>query len=278
MGEGRRGRSPAARRRRAAVRPFAGSSPSSTSTATARSCAELAAVFPPGRPIVEARPALCQLIHSTFDFDPPFTDVSTPLSVVLDGAAGRVPGLRPRRGRACARSGLAARYVSGYIGTDPPRSAAGADAPMPGARCGCRARLDRLRPHQRPPAGRPPRDRRVGPRLRRRHAGPRRRHRPAARQTLEVSVDVRRPDHECFERPSGAVAAPPACLAELDGRCTVADAASAPSRPRPPPLVTREFVAVTVATGAFFVYVGMLVPLLPPSSRTSWAAASSASG
>src|ERR1700754_1477380 len=30
-----------------------------------------------------------------------------------------------------------------------------------------------------------------------------------------------------------------------------------------PRLVTKPFVAVTAATGAFFVYVGMLVPLLP---------------
>ena len=28
-------------------------------------------------------------------------------------------------------------------------------------------------------------------------------------------------------------------------------------------LVTKEFVAVTLATGAFFVYIGMFVPLLP---------------
>ncbi len=38
------------------------------------------------------------------------------------------------------------------------------------------------------------------------------------------------------------------------------------SRPQPAGttrLVTKPFVAVTAATGAFFVYVGMLIPLLP---------------
>ena len=84
-------------------------------------------------------------IYETFEYDPTFTDVSTPLSAVLDGAARRVPGLRPpRRRAACGRSGLAARYVSGYIETDPPP---GRDAPAsaptrrtPGARCGCPSR------------------------------------------------------------------------------------------------------------------------------------------
>ena len=34
-----------------------------------------------------------------------------------------------------------------------------------------------------------------------------------------------------------------------------------------PRLLTKPFIAVTAATGAFFIYVGMLVPLLPTVHR-----------
>ena len=103
------GRSPAARR-------------SSTSTVHGAGAAALAEeAFTPAPAGRRRRPRTCAtLIHETFEYDPAFTDVSTPLSVVLDGAARRVPGLRPPA-TGCLRSlGLAARYVSGYIETDPP--------------------------------------------------------------------------------------------------------------------------------------------------------------
>lgn len=90
-----------------------------------------AAVFEPGRPIVDAAAALSSAIFTGFEFDAGFSDVSTPLDEVL----------RERRGVCqdfahlaigCLRSlGLAARYVSGYIETVPPQGEprlVGADA------------------------------------------------------------------------------------------------------------------------------------------------------
>lgn len=76
--------------------------------------------FVPGRPMIEATTAFCSQIFESFAFDPSFTEVSTPLDVVLaerrgvcqDFAHLAIGGLRSL--------GLAARYVSGYIETDPP--------------------------------------------------------------------------------------------------------------------------------------------------------------
>lgn len=76
--------------------------------------------FTPGRPLVDATSAFCTAIFETFAFDPTFTEVSTPLDVVLaerrgvcqDFAHLAIGGLRAL--------GLSARYVSGYIETDPP--------------------------------------------------------------------------------------------------------------------------------------------------------------
>ena len=87
--------------------------------------------FRPGRPILEGLLDLTQRIHADFKFDPTATTTATPLTEVL----------RLRRGVCqdfahleigCLRSiGLAARYVSGYLETDPPPGRArlvGADA------------------------------------------------------------------------------------------------------------------------------------------------------
>ena len=87
--------------------------------------------FLPGRGIVDATMSFCSEIFGTFMFDPSFTELSTPLEVVLaerrgvcqDFAHLAVGGLRTL--------GLAARYVSGYIETDPPPGepkSVGADA------------------------------------------------------------------------------------------------------------------------------------------------------
>ncbi len=115
-----------------AVRPFAGSSPYvplDVHYDAVRALAEQA--FGPHRPVVDGARDLCHLIYETFDYDPAFTEVSTPLSVVLDGKRGVCQDFA-HLATACLRSlGLAARYVSGYIETDPPpgeERVVGADA------------------------------------------------------------------------------------------------------------------------------------------------------
>jgi transglutaminase-like putative cysteine protease len=76
--------------------------------------------FAPGRPLAEAARALMTRIHGEFDYQTAATDASTPA----------LEALRLRKGvcqdfahvlLACLRSlGLAARYVSGYLLTEPP--------------------------------------------------------------------------------------------------------------------------------------------------------------
>ena len=76
--------------------------------------------FTPGRPILDGVEALCRLIFETFAFDPTFTDVSTPLGDVLHAQRGVCQDFA-HLAVGCLRSlGLAARYVSGYIETEPP--------------------------------------------------------------------------------------------------------------------------------------------------------------
>ncbi len=76
--------------------------------------------FAPGRPIVDAAEALCGAIFDRFEFDPHFSNVSTPLVDVLDAEKGVCQDFA-HLAVGCLRSiGLAARYVSGYIETVPP--------------------------------------------------------------------------------------------------------------------------------------------------------------
>jgi len=88
-------------------------------------------IFRPGRSIVDALTALCHEIHRTYEFDPHFSNVSTPLADVIAERRGVCQDFA-HLGVACARlAGLAARYVSGYIETVPPPGAdklVGADA------------------------------------------------------------------------------------------------------------------------------------------------------
>jgi len=87
--------------------------------------------FTPGRPILDGVEALCTLIFETFAFDPTFTDVSTPLGDILHARRGVCQDFA-HLAVGCLRTlGLAARYVSGYIETEPPPGEArsiGADA------------------------------------------------------------------------------------------------------------------------------------------------------
>ena len=87
--------------------------------------------FVPGRPVTEAIAGLCHEINTTFEFDPAFTDVSTPLADVLLTRRGVCQDFA-HLAIGCLRAvGLAARYVSGYIETEPPpgtQRLVGADA------------------------------------------------------------------------------------------------------------------------------------------------------
>lgn len=87
--------------------------------------------FTPERPLLEAAAALSARIHADFRFDPAATDVATPVAQVFAARRGVCQDFSQLM-IACLRSlGLAARYVSGYLLTEPPPGQArlvGADA------------------------------------------------------------------------------------------------------------------------------------------------------
>lgn len=74
----------------------------------------------PGRPWLEAVTDLMQRIHTQFEFDPHATTVSTSVDEVLQRRRGVCQDFAHLM-LACLRGhGLPARYVSGYLLTDPP--------------------------------------------------------------------------------------------------------------------------------------------------------------
>ncbi len=77
-------------------------------------------VFVPGRPIVDAVGRLCTSIFEEFLFDPHSTDVSTPIDAVLAGRRGVCQDFAHVAIGVLRSIGLAARYVSGYLETEPP--------------------------------------------------------------------------------------------------------------------------------------------------------------
>jgi transglutaminase-like putative cysteine protease len=87
--------------------------------------------FPAGRPLVEGIDDLTGRIYHDFAYDPGFTTVTTPLEEVLQFRRGVCQDFA-HLAIGCLRSmGLAARYVSGYLETEPPPGAErliGADA------------------------------------------------------------------------------------------------------------------------------------------------------
>jgi transglutaminase-like putative cysteine protease len=103
------------------VAPFVAPSRFVTVGANRRALFELAsASFVPGRGIVEATTGLCTAVFETFVFDPSFTEVSSPLDVVLAERRGVCQDFAHLAVGALRTIGLAARYVSGYIETEPP--------------------------------------------------------------------------------------------------------------------------------------------------------------
>ncbi len=72
------------------------------------------------RPFGEAVAMLCRNIHEQYAFDPSFSDVSTPLGDVIVHRRGVCQDFAHLMTGAMRSVGLAARYVSGYIETDPP--------------------------------------------------------------------------------------------------------------------------------------------------------------
>jgi transglutaminase-like putative cysteine protease len=103
------------------VRPFAGSSPYVPLDRHGEALRTLAEeAFTPHRPVVDGARDLCHLIYSTFEYDPAFTEVSTPLSAVLEARRGVCQDFAHVAVAALRSLGLAARYVSGYIETTPP--------------------------------------------------------------------------------------------------------------------------------------------------------------
>jgi transglutaminase-like putative cysteine protease len=87
--------------------------------------------FSPGRPLLEAALDLMARIHTEFRYDTTVTDVSTPVDRVFAIRAGVCQDLAHFM-IACLRAiGLPARYVSGYLLTEPPpgqQKLLGADA------------------------------------------------------------------------------------------------------------------------------------------------------
>ncbi|MGE0719374.1 MAG: transglutaminase N-terminal domain-containing protein [Alphaproteobacteria bacterium] len=76
--------------------------------------------FPAGRPVLQGAVELMRRIHADFRYDTTVTDATTPVERVFAIRAGVCQDLA-HVGIACLRAmGLPARYVSGYLLTEPP--------------------------------------------------------------------------------------------------------------------------------------------------------------
>jgi transglutaminase-like putative cysteine protease len=90
-----------------------------------------AEVFTPGRPVAEAASALCALVHRRFTYRPLSTSVATGALQALALGQGVCQDFAHVMTGALRSLGLAARYVSGYLLTQPPEGQprlVGADA------------------------------------------------------------------------------------------------------------------------------------------------------
>ncbi len=76
--------------------------------------------FPPGRSLVEGVLELVTRIHDDFEYKPGSTTVSTRVADVLEARTGVCQDFAHLMIAGLRGLGLAARYVSGYLATDPP--------------------------------------------------------------------------------------------------------------------------------------------------------------
>lgn len=76
--------------------------------------------FPPGRPFVAGAVDLMHRIHEEFRFDPGSTTIMTPVTRVLAERHGVCQDFAHLQIGCLRALGLPARYVSGYLLTDPP--------------------------------------------------------------------------------------------------------------------------------------------------------------
>ncbi len=76
--------------------------------------------FAPGRPLLAAVKELMQRIYTDFTYDPTATTVSTPLREVLEARRGVCQDFAHVQIGCLRTLGLAARYISGYLVTQPP--------------------------------------------------------------------------------------------------------------------------------------------------------------
>ncbi len=76
--------------------------------------------FPPGRSVVDGALHLTRRIFEEFAFDPKATDISTPVSRVLEMRRGVCQDFAHLAISAHRALGIPARYVSGYLMTRPP--------------------------------------------------------------------------------------------------------------------------------------------------------------
>jgi transglutaminase-like putative cysteine protease len=108
---------------------FAVASPAAEITASVRAFA--APSFAPGRPLIAAALDLAHRIHDEFTFDPTATTVTTPTAEVMRLKRGVCQDFAHLMIAGCRAHGVPARYVSGYLETDPPaggKRLVGADA------------------------------------------------------------------------------------------------------------------------------------------------------
>jgi transglutaminase-like putative cysteine protease len=76
--------------------------------------------FQPRRPLLDAALDLMHRIHDEFRFDPSATTITTPVSRVLEERHGVCQDFAHLQISCLRALGLPARYVSGYLLTDPP--------------------------------------------------------------------------------------------------------------------------------------------------------------